>query len=287
MLAVGQRPRAMTQRLTDAIGTIHTPAGREARILSLVPSLTELLFALDLDDQIVGRTAFCTRPAGRVRAIPSVGGTKQVNFATIARLAPSHAIVNIDETPRAVAEQLRAMGMTLVVTHPLTVEDNLPLYALFGALFDRTDGADRLAASLRDGLDHLRRRHWPCRSILYLIWKQPWMTVAPSTYIANTLAHIGWQVVALADDRRYPVVELSDSLLTGVERVLFASEPFPFQERHVEAFRSTFPAHASKAQAVDGAMLSWYGSRAIEAMAYLAQLAEVAADPTAGFEPPG
>jgi ABC-type Fe3+-hydroxamate transport system substrate-binding protein len=271
--------------LVDASGTAHSPAGRAARIVSLVPSLTELLFALGLGHQVVGRTAFCTQPADRVRAIPSIGGTKQVNFAKIARLAPSHAIVNIDETPQALAGQLTTMGITVVVTHPLTVADNFPLYALLGELFGRTAEADRLARALRAGLDRLGLRTWPPIPVLYLIWKDPWMTVAPSTYIADALAHIGWRIVALPDSRRYPMVELRDELLTRVDRVLFASEPFPFKARHVEAFRRAFPAHARKARAVDGAMLSWYGSHAIAAMSYLEQLAQNSVDIPAVQQP--
>ena len=129
--------------MVDAAGTLHRPAPG-ARIVSLVPSVTELLFKLDLAGQVVGRTAFCVRPAGRVKTARSVGGTKSINLAKLLALRPTHVMVNIDETPRELARQLDAEGLIVVVTHPLSLEDNLPLFRLLGQVFDRREAAEEL-----------------------------------------------------------------------------------------------------------------------------------------------
>ncbi len=262
----------------DAAGIAHAPAGPDARIVSLVPSLTELLFDLGLDAQIVGRTAFCVHPRGRVKAVRSVGGTKSVRFEKLLALAPSHVVVNIDETPRALAERLRDAGVCVIVTHPIAVEDNVGLFRLFGAVFGRSGEAEALVTAFtlaRRRLDALAASLAP-RRVLYLIWKDPWMTVSRETYIARMLALIGWRTLPAAAGVRYPQIALSPALVGEADLVLFPSEPFPFGAAHIDAFRHAFPADAGKALAVDGEMLSWYGSRAIRGLDYLGELARLA-----------
>lgn len=265
--------------LVDAAGMVHRPAPAGARIVSLVPSITELLFDLDLGEAVVGRTAFCVHPVERVRSARSVGGTKQVELAKLDALAPTHVIVNVDETPRALAEALAARGYEIVVTHPIEVSDNLALYRLLGALFGRESEAEALSARFRSAHAALadQARHWPPRRVLYLIWKDPWMTVSAGTYIAQMLALVGWHVVAPAEGGRYPAIEMNEALLAATEGVLFATEPFPFKERHLAAFQEQWPDHADKAMLIDGQMVSWYGSRAIRGLAYLGRLAAAVA----------
>jgi ABC-type Fe3+-hydroxamate transport system substrate-binding protein len=256
----------------DAAGSRHLSAP-DARIVSLVPSLTELLFDLGLQRQVVGRTAFCVHPEDRVRRVRSVGGTKTVDMAKLAALAPSHVVVNIDETPRPLAEALAAAGMTLVVTHPIAVRDNLDLYRLLGSIFDREAEAgalcERFEAAYAGALE--ARQEQVVRDVLYLIWKDPWMTVSRDTYIARMLELVGLRTLPANADRRYPTIGLDEDLLMESDFVLFSSEPFPFREDHLAAFRERFPRHASKAQMIDAQMVSWYGSRAIPGLAYLAR----------------
>lgn len=266
--APGETPPA------DAAGIAHAPAGPDARIVSLVPSLTELLFDLGLETQIVGRTAFCVHPRHRVKAVRSVGGTKSVRFEKLLALAPSHVVVNIDETPRALAERLRDAGVSVIVTHPIAVEDNVGLFRLLGAVFGRRDEAEALVTAFT--LAHRRlgalAAGLPPRRVLYLIWKDPWMTVGRETYIARMLALIGWRTLPAEAGVRYPQIVLSPALVGEADLVLFPSEPFPFGAAHIDAFRRAFPADAGKALAVDGEMLSWYGSRAIRGLDYLGEL---------------
>lgn len=262
--------------LVDAAGVRHRPAGPAPRIVSLVPSITETLFDLGLDEAVVGRTAFCVHPRGRVKRARSVGGTKQVNLGKLQALNPSHVIVNVDETPRALAEDLAEAGYAVVVTHPVSVEDNLGLYHLLGGLFGRESQAEALCRSFAaeaDALDTLARS-LPERRVLYLIWKDPWMTVSADTYIARMLAKIRWRTVGGDPAVRYPPVDIDEALLGDADLVLFATEPFPFAERHLEAFRAAHPGHAAKAMLIDAEMTSWYGSRAIAGLRYLAALAD-------------
>lgn len=261
--------------LVDATGTVHHRAGADARIVSLVPSITETLFALDLGHAVVGRTAFCIHPQDEVKRARSVGGTKRINARKLHALAPTHVIVNIDETPRALAENLTAAGYSVVVTHPVEVDDNRALFLLLGGLFDRTAQARALcrdfeaaAASVTAAASAL-----PERRVLYLIWKDPWMTTSAETYIARMLAGIRWLVVGGDGASRYPTVTLEDGLLAAIDLVLFSSEPFPFAERHLSDFRSAHPAHAHKAVLIDGEMTAWYGVRAIAGLRYLNALA--------------
>jgi ABC-type Fe3+-hydroxamate transport system substrate-binding protein len=261
--------------LVDAAGVRHRPAGANPRIVSLVPSITETLFALGLEEAVVGRTAFCVHPKGRVKRAKSVGGTKRVNRGKLEALAPTHVIVNVDETPRALADELAAAGYGVVVTHPIEIEDNLGLYRLLGGLFGRDAEAEALSRAFVAEAEALAEvaADLAERRVLYLIWKEPWMTVSPDTYIARMLARIRWRTIAGDPKVRYPEVAMDAALLAETDLVLFSTEPFPFAESHLEAFRDAHPQHAGKAMLIDAEMISWYGSRAVRGLRYLRELA--------------
>ncbi|MCP5367924.1 MAG: ABC transporter substrate-binding protein [Hyphomicrobiales bacterium] len=253
--------------LADAAGRAHAPAAPGFRIVSLVPSITELLFDLGLGDAVVGRTAFCVHPRDRVRQVTSVGGTKTVNREKLRPLGASHVIVNVDETPRALAEELAAEGLEVVVTHPIEVRDNLDLYRLLGGLFGRADAAEDLCRRLEAALAGVEGRDWPRRRAAYLIWKDPWMTVSRDTYISRMLALVGIDTGDWPGGGRYPPVDLEGPEFADRDLVLFATEPFPFKERHAAAFAG------ARGRLIDGEMVSWYGSRAILGLGYLRDFA--------------
>jgi ABC-type Fe3+-hydroxamate transport system substrate-binding protein len=257
-----------TPHLIDAAGTVHRPAGADARIVCLVPSITELLCDLGLARQIVGRTGFCVHPWETVRTIPKLGGTKDVKLDRIRELAPTHVIVNIDENRRETAEALAAFVPHIVVTHPQSPRDNLELYRLLGAIFAREVRAEQLCAGFETALaDVSRRAHVP-QDVLYLIWRDPWMSVAPETYIAQTLALVNWRTHPRDSSERYPEVDLA-TYAGRVDRVLLSSEPYHFRERHLAEVASAVPGAA--VSLIDGEMTSWYGSRAIQGLQYLDQ----------------
>lgn len=262
----------MSERFTDALGNAFEPAP-EARIVSLVPSLTETLVDLGLRDRIVGRTGFCIHPRGAVADIPKVGGTKDVKLDAVRALAPTHAIVNIDENEAPTVDALRAFVPQVIVTHPNRPQDNVALYRLLGGVFGARAAAEALCARLQAQLDALAAASWPPERVLYLIWQEPWMTVAADTYIAGTLATVGWQVPHPPGGERgaarYPRLDDLAAAVAGVDRVLLSTEPYAFRERHRAQMRARFP--GTPVDLIDGEWTSWYGSRAIGGLARLAE----------------
>ena len=147
--------------LTDAAGQRHVPAGPDARIVSLVPSLTELVFDLGLGDRLVGRTGFCVHPREALRGVPKVGGTKDVKLERIRELAPTHVLVNMDENRRETVDALAAFVPDIVVTHPNTPQDNLPLFALLGGVFGVASGPEFYRATARQAPLRAQNAHAP------------------------------------------------------------------------------------------------------------------------------
>ncbi len=259
----------MNPFLIDAVGRQHRPADADPRIVSLVPSVTELVCALGLARYLVGRTGFCIHPAAELAAVPKIGGTKDVNLEKIRRLAPTHLLVNIDENEKPTVDQLAEFVPHVVVTHPVAPRDNLALYRLIGGLFGAEAQADALCAAFEReyaptlaGAGHRRR-------VLYCIWQDPWMTVSRDTYIARMLALVGWQQWEAPSERRYPEFRWSDALANAIDEVLLSSEPYRFTEAHVDALEKQL---GKPVRLVDGEMLSWYGSRAIDGLRYLRAL---------------
>jgi ABC-type Fe3+-hydroxamate transport system substrate-binding protein len=234
------------------------------RIVCLVPSITELLCDLDLSEQLVGRTGFCIHPWETVKTIPKVGGTKDLKFDKIRELEPTHVVVNVDENKKEDAEALAEFVPNVVVTHPLAPKDNFDLYRQMGREFDREAEAEALCGKFEAALARVDDR--PEQRVLYLIWRDPWMTISPETYISQTLRLFNWRTVPAATDERYPEVDLATA---DVDRVLLSSEPFHFKEHHVAEVEALVP--GAEVSLIDGEMTSWYGSRAIAGIDYLAE----------------
>jgi ABC-type Fe3+-hydroxamate transport system substrate-binding protein len=234
------------------------------RIVSLVPSITELLCDLDQSGELVGRTGFCIHPWETVKTIPKVGGTKDLKFDRIRELEPTHVVVNVDENRKEDAEALAEFVPNVVVTHPLRPRDNLDLYRHMGREFDRESEAEALCGRFEAALSRIEGRRE--QSVLYLIWRDPWMTISPETYISRTLGLFNWRTVPASTDERYPPVDLT---AVHVDRVLLSSEPFHFKEQHLTEVAALVP--GAKVSLIDGEMTSWYGSRAIAGLDYLTE----------------
>jgi ABC-type Fe3+-hydroxamate transport system substrate-binding protein len=256
--------------LNDAIG-VHHPPDPQARIVSLVPSITELLCELGLVSQLVGRTGFCIHPAPLVAAIPKVGGTKDVNIDKIRQLAPTHLVVNIDENEKPTVAALAEFVPHIVVTHPLAPRDNLDLARLMGAVFCADARAAAWCGQFEAAYAALRAApKSPPQTMLYCIWKDPWMSVSQDTYIARMMAEIGWSVPRLADPARYPCFEWDAELVERIDGVLLSTEPYRFTEVHAAALEKQI---GKPVRLIDGEMMSWYGSRSLAGLNYLRQLA--------------
>jgi ABC-type Fe3+-hydroxamate transport system substrate-binding protein len=249
------------------------------RIASLVPSATETLVALGLGPCLVARTGFCIHPADAVKAVPKVGGTKDVNLHKLRGLAPTHVVVNVDENRRETAEALASFVPEVIVTHPRRPEDNLALFEQLRAAFAAEPGVNERAAALSAefgaALARCRELRWPGENVLYLIWREPWMTVARDTYIATLLAETGWRTwpdVQGGDHGagRYPTLTGDEPWLRQVDRVLLSSEPYRFGPVHIAEAQALCP--QARVQLVDGELLSWWGARGAAGLDYLREL---------------
>ena len=265
----------MTADRTDFAGREHPRADPEPRIVSLVPSITELLFDLGLGPFVAGRTTFCIHPRAAVESVPRVGGTKTVRLDRLRRLRPTHVVVNVDENRRSDVDAIASFTPHVVVTHPLGPGDNPRLYRLLGAIFGREAEARALAGEFAAGLRALREAAAgaPPRRVLYLIWKEPWMTVSRDTYISRTLALVRWETAAHDPGVRYPEVALDERLLAGVDLVLLSTEPYPFKPGHAALVRAAPGGSGVPVALIDAEMVSWYGSRAIRGLRYLEDFA--------------
>jgi hypothetical protein len=240
---------------------------------------------------VVARTGFCIHPRDAVRAVPKVGGTKDVNLDKLRALRPTHTIVNIDENRKEAVDAMRAFVPHIVVTHPCAPSDNLSLYRLLGGLFGQEAQAEALCEQLQTALDGLQARTWPARKALYCIWQDPWMTVSRDTYISRMLAQVNWRTWPADDDalraalqtcvggdcsqpdprgQRYPAFRWHDALVAEIDLVLLSSEPYRFTEAHCDALEKQI---GKPVLLIDGEMVSWYGSRAIDGLRYLGDFA--------------
>lgn len=184
-------------------------------------------------------------------------------------LAPTHVILNVDENTKETADALAAFVPNLVVTHPLAPTDNLALYRQIGGAFGKEREAEALCAAFESALVQARKRTFPERKVLYLIWKDPWMTVSRDTYVSRTLALFGLRTVPETADARYP--KLANLDFPEAELVLVSSEPYRFTEKHLPEIERL---SRKPARLIDGEMTSWYGPRAIAGLSYLSRFAE-------------
>lgn len=238
------------------------------RIVSLVPSETELLHALKLDFEVVGITKFCTEPHEWFRTKARIGGTKNVDVAKVLELKPDLVLANHEEN---VKEQVEAL-MQQVPVDLSTVRDldgALEMIRRIGALTSRRSLAENLAHDIEHAFDELPV-YEPIR-VAYLIWKDPLMTIGHDTFIHAMLQQTGF-VNVFAEHARYPVVATKEILEAHPQLLLLSSEPYPFAGKHLEAFSTLMP--GVKPVLVDGSYFSWYGSRLLHAPAYFRQLRE-------------
>jgi ABC-type Fe3+-hydroxamate transport system substrate-binding protein len=240
------------------------------RIVSLVPSTTELLCALGLADALVGVTVYCVEPRDVVRTKTRVGGEKDPDLDAIRALAPDLVVANIEENTREHVEALRAAGIRVWLTYPRSVAESLAMIRELGEV----TGAEVAARALLDELTplyaDLRARlagRRPTR-VFYPIWREPWMTVGHDTYIHDLLATCGGASV-FADRARYPTVTLDEVAGREPEVVLLPDEPFRFRRAHLRDF-DAYPAMPAvrdgRLHLVDGKPFSWHGPRLAHAL---------------------
>ncbi|MFZ5971310.1 MAG: ABC transporter substrate-binding protein [Bacteroidota bacterium] len=236
------------------------------RIVSLVPSQTELLFDLGLASRIAGVTRFCVHPREARGTKANVGGTKKFDFTQIDRLQPDLIIGNKEENYSEGIETLR-QRYPVWMSDIYSLEDATAMMEQIGLLTGTLDTAQQLIAGINRAFAHLAPS--PPATVLYLIWREPWMAAAKNTFIDAMLTRLGLLNV-LAHEVRYPELSVEVMRALRPDWVFLSSEPYPFSQKHEPALRDLFP--ESKILLVDGEMFSWYGSRLLQAPAYFQSL---------------
>ena len=255
--------RIFTDMMGRAVETSYPPR----RIVSIVPSQTELLYDLGLDDEVVGITKFCVHPQSWFRSKTRVGGTKQLHIDKIMSLQPDLIIANKEENLREQVEEL-AQHFPVWISDIKNIEDGLDMIRSVGSLVDREEQANSIASDIAAGFKMLQQAEIKKR-VAYFIWRQPWMSVGGDTFISNVIETIGWENV-LKYKERYPEITLEDTAGHKPDMILLSSEPYPFKEKHVEEVRAVLP--DAEVSLVDGEMFSWYGSRMMKAIPYFSEL---------------
>lgn len=224
-------------------------------IISLVPSLTELLFDLGLEGKIIGRTRFCIHPEEKVREVDIVGGTKNPRINKIRDANPGLILSNREENRKEDIKLLQE-EFRVHLTDINSIEDALLSIHEIGEICGVPDKAQELISAIRTEYDSVPDE--PVLSAAYLIWREPWMSVGRNTYIHSVLTHWGFENV-FGNITRYPKTTLKQISEKNPDVILLSSEPYPFRDKHAEEIASV--CNESRILQVDGEWFSWYGSR--------------------------
>ena len=241
---------------------IHFPV---KRIISLVPSQTELLFYLGLSDSIAGVTKFCIHPNEQVSHKYIIGGTKNFRFDVIDKIEPDLIIGNKEENYQEGIVRL-AEKYPVWMSDISSLQDAIKMIEAMGTITNTASVSSRLVSEIEFSLQRIKIRK-PV-NVVYLIWKSPWMAAGKSTFIASWIEELGLLNVISAE--RYPTVSTEQLQQLNPQLVLLSSEPYPFNASHLLELQSLLP--QSKIMLVDGEMFSWYGSRMLEAVPYFNSL---------------
>ncbi len=262
-----------TDQLHRSIEIIALPQ----RIVSLVPSQTELLHYLGLDEQVSGITKFCVHPKQWHNTKTRVGGTKNINLDGVKALKPQLIIANKEENNQAQIEELEK-HFPVWISDINTLDNALEMIIELGKITGRNEAANSLAANIKNGfVDYKMKRNATTLfnnanpKTAYLIWKDPYMTVGGDTFINNMLEWAGFDNI-FKNKKRYPVINLTDLKAANCELLLLSSEPYPFKNTHITELQTFLP--NTKIILADGEIFSWYGSRLLQAPQYFRQLKE-------------
>lgn len=256
----------MQKTFTDQLGREVTINFPPKRIVSVVPSQTELLFDLGLDEEIVGLTKFCIHPIGKFASRIKVGGTKKLNIDLIKDLKPDLIIGNKEENTQNDIEELAGF-CPVWMSDIFTLNDAMKTITEIGGLVNRAPEAGYLNHLISAGFNDLKTlalQNKIDKKVAYLIWRNPYMAAGINTFIHDILIHNGMTNVVQTE--RYPEVTLQELKDLNCELILLSSEPYPFKEKHIEEIMQALP--TAKVMLVDGEMFSWYGSRLVKAVQY-------------------
>ena len=260
----------MTIKLKDQLGrTVFIPK-KPLRIVSLVPSQTELLISLGLEEQLVGITKFCVHPARLKQSKTKIGGTKKVNYQKIAALQPNIILCNKEENTKEIVTTLE-QDYPVHVSDIANLSDTYALITAYGKLFSCEEKAAEINHKINTAQSLFKEyiRDKTKKKVLYLIWRKPWMASGKGTFI-NHLMMLNGFMNAIKTEERYPQITTSELQKMDVDLILLSSEPFPFSKKHSAEIQQIIPKATIKL--VDGEFFSWYGSRLIKAFPYFKSL---------------
>ncbi|MDH7444512.1 ABC transporter substrate-binding protein [Aquimarina sp. 2201CG14-23] len=256
---------------TDQLGREFTIAKKPVRIISLVPSQTELLVAMGLSDHIVGVTKFCVHPDSIRKEKTIVGGTKKVHYDKIKALRPDIILCNKEENTKEMVETLQ-MEYPVHVSDIGSMEESLEMIEQYGEIFEKKTEADALISKIKSELRSFKKflKDKPQQRVAYFIWRKPWMVAGRGTFIHHILELNGF-VNVYGNQERYPEVIMEElQNRDDLDLVLLSSEPFPFSNEHLIEVTELVP--NTKVSLVDGEYFSWYGSRLVDAFSYFKTL---------------
>lgn len=253
-------------RIKDQLGRELTISKTPRRIVSLVPSQTELLCDLGLEDNLVGVTKFCVHPDHIRKSKKIVGGTKQVHFDRIKKLGPDIILCNKEENTAEMVLELEKIA-AVHVSDILTFEDALELAEEYGRLFDRNEESSRLVEKIRQEKESFVQEIPAAKlKVAYFIWREPWMLAGRHTFINTLLELNGLENVLRDKQSRYPEIDLRELESLQPDIIMLSSEPFPFKEKHKKEVLKHFK--KARVEFIDGEYFSWYGSRLLPAFDY-------------------
>lgn len=253
-----------TLLLTDQMQRTISVPSLPQRIISLVPSQTELLHDLGLGDRLVGITKFCIHPEEWFRSKPRVGGTKKVDLEKVRALRPDLIIGNKEENERADIEALEK-EFPVWMSDIRDLDGALDMIRRVGTLTGTTTAAERIAADIAAGFAALVPSA-EGYSVAYLIWRNPWMVAGPGTFIDDMLRRCGYTNAFAHRTERYPEVGPAELAAADPDLIFLSSEPYPFSEKHIAELNLICP--GAPVRLVDGELYSWYGSRLLRSPAY-------------------
>jgi ABC-type Fe3+-hydroxamate transport system substrate-binding protein len=261
----------------DDLGFKLDLAAEPRRIVSLVPSWTETLFAFGLSREIVGITKFCVEPAAAVAEVPKIGGTKNPDIKRIHELKPDLVIANAEENRREDIEQLRAAGVQVFTTYPRTVAMAVEGILKLGNVVGRPAAAGAMARDIVKSVSEIETGLGAWSKLRFRVfcpvWKNPWIAFNGDTYAHDVLRMLGFNNIYAAAGERYPRVTLEEALELRPDYVLLPSEPYEFDAKDVEELKPLLPAPLSRRVVlIDGRNLHWYGVRMVDGLKALSAL---------------
>lgn len=238
------------------------------RIISVVPSQTELLYDLGLEDEVIAITKFCIHPENWFRTKERIGGTKNLDLDRIRELKPDLIIANKEENSKADIEEL-SDEFPVWVSDIYNLDDAQQMIQQLGNLLGKDHMAQAIARMIEKGFSSIKSLHKKQRA-LYLIWQNPWMSVNRDTFIHDMIQRLGLENVTSAFASRYPQLSAEEIKTLNPQLVLLSSEPYPFKEKHISQLQALLP--NSRIGLVDGEAFSWYGSRLVQSPPYFIEL---------------